>query len=70
MEACPVVHVHLGDGSSNQFSGDLQPVSRPEPEIIDLWSQNVPDRPPNLLKKVWGEALHLFKWVWKPIRPI
>ncbi len=33
----PLLGLVSGDGGSNQGSGDLQPGSRPEPRIIDLW---------------------------------
>jgi hypothetical protein len=34
----------------NQASGDLQPGSRPEPEIIDCGDLSKPDRLPNLIR--------------------
>ncbi len=50
----------LGDGGSNQVSGDLQPGSRPEPEIKGFGGFSRAGRPPNLLKKVGGGAHHFF----------
>ncbi len=51
----------VGDGGSYQGSRDLQPGSRPEPEIIDFGYLNGPDRLPNLFKKVGGEAPQYFQ---------
>ncbi len=39
-------------GYAKQGAGDLEPGSRPEPEIIAFVGLNGPDRPPNPFNKV------------------
>ncbi len=60
----------LGDGCSDQGSGDLQPGFRPEPEIIDVRGLGRPDRLSNPFNMVEGFAPHLFEWVGKPLRTV
>jgi hypothetical protein len=50
----------MSDGGSKRGSGDLQPGSRPEPEIIDFGHPHGPDELPNRFKEVGGETPHLF----------
>ncbi len=49
-----VVRWLLRDGGYNQGCGDLQPGSRPEPDIIVFWGSKRPDGLPAPLKKVGG----------------
>ena len=60
----------IDDGHANQGSGHLQLGFRPEPTIVYIWGLSGSDRAPKPSKKMQGEDLHLFGWVWKSGGPV